>query len=123
MERSILVYWFALLLAATANTISNVSLKHAMSSIKKNSEIGVVQQVASMPSFWFGLLFAGILLFSYLFAIRYLSVGTAYAFTTSLAMAGIIIVEHFAFGTPIGTTKMVGIVFVATGIWMLSASA
>ena len=91
-----------------------------MVSVNSDSNKSVFVQVLTQPSFWIGLVFAGILLLSYLAAIRNIPVGTAYAFTTSLAMVGIIVVEHRLFGTSISTSKSAGIAFVALGVWLMT---
>lgn len=89
MDRSVYLSWAALALAIMANVAANTSLKQAMISVSTDSDKSILLQVLAVPSFWIGLVFAGVLLLSYLVAIRNMPVGTAYAFTTSLAMVGI----------------------------------
>lgn len=120
MDRNLYFSWAALALAVTANVVANASLRQAMVSVNSDSNKSVFVQVLTQPSFWIGLVFAGILLLSYLAAIRNIPVGTAYAFTTSLAMVGIIVVEHRLFGTSISTSKSAGIAFVALGVWLMT---
>lgn len=123
MDRSVYLSWAALALAIMANVAANTSLKQAMISVSTDSDKSILLQVLAVPSFWIGLVFAGVLLLSYLVAIRNMPVGTAYAFTTSLAMVGIIIVEHRLFGTPVGMSKAAGIAFVALGVWLMTRAA
>ena len=120
MDRNLYFSWAALALAVTANVVANASLRQAMVSVNSDSNKSVFVQVLTQPSFWICLVFAGILLLSYLAAIRNIPVGTAYAFTTSLAMVGIIVVEHRLFGTSISTSKSAGIAFVALGVWLMT---
>lgn len=119
MDRSVYVSWAALVVATIANIVANTSLKQAMISVDTNLDKIILLQVLGLVSFWIGLVFAGVLLLSYLVALRHLPVGTAYAFTTSLAMAGIIIVESRLFGTPVSMSKAAGIGFVALGVWLM----
>ena len=120
MDRRVYVSWAALVLAIIANVVANTSFKQAMISVDTSLDKSILLQVLALASFWIGLGFAGVLFLSYLVAIRNLPVGTAYAFTTSLAMAGIIIVESQLFGTPVTTSKAAGIAVVALGIWLMA---
>lgn len=120
MDRSVYVSWAALILATIANVVANTSLKQAMITVDTSLEKNILLQVLGLASFWIGLVFAGILLLSYLVALRHLPVGTAYAVTTSLAMVGIIIVESQLFGTPVSTSKAAGIAFVVLGVWLMA---
>jgi len=120
MDRRVYVSWAALVLAIIANVVANASFKQAMISVDTSLDKSILLQVLALASFWIGLGFAGVLIVSYLFAIRHFPVGTAYAVTTSLAMAGIIIVESRLFGTPVSTSKAAGIAFVALGVWLMA---
>lgn len=123
MDSGIYFSWVALIVATLANVISNTALKKAMSSIDAGIERNVALQLASQTSLWIGLFSALVLLLSYLFAIRTISVATAYASTTSLAMVGILILESRILGTTIGFTKIFGMMFVACGIVLLTWTA
>ncbi len=120
MDRRVYVSWAALVLAIIANVVANASFKQAMISVDTSLDKSIFLQVLALASFWIGLGFAGVLILSYLFAIRHFSVGTAYAVTTSLAMAGIIIVESRLFGTPVSTSIAAGIAIVALGVWLMA---
>lgn len=120
MDRRVYVSWAALVLAIIANVVANASFKQAMISVDTSLDKSILLQVLALASFWIGLGFAGVLILSYLFAIRHFPVGTAYAVTTSVAMAGIIIVESRLFGTPVSTSKAAGIAFVALGVWLMA---
>ena len=120
MYRSVYVSWAAIVLATIASIVANTSLKQAMITVDASLDKSTLLQVLGLASFWIGLVFAGVLFLSYLVAIRHLPVGTAYAVITSLAMAGIIIVESRLFGTPVSTLKAAGIAFVALGVWLMA---
>lgn len=120
MHNNAYLSWAALIFAVAANIAANIWLKKAMVTVDTSLGKGLFLQVLGSASFWAGGFFACLLLISYLSAIRHLPVGTAYAFTTSLAMAGIIVAENRLFGTHIGTSKAAGMALVALGVWLMA---
>lgn len=116
-------YWGALVVAVIANVTANTALKIAMASISPDSDKGVALQVLGTASFWVGLFFCGILLVSYLAAIRSLPVSVAYVLVTSLAMVGLVIVERILLGVPLETARILGMGLAICGVWLMTRGA
>jgi len=116
-------HWLALAVAVVANVAANTALKVAMSSVTGNSGKVAFLQLLSLGSFWIGLVFAGILLVSYLLALKSIPVSIAYVCVTSLAMVGLVIVEKGLFGVQVGPAKIAGILLVIAGVWLLSRTS
>jgi multidrug transporter EmrE-like cation transporter len=112
--------WAVLLVAVAANVTANVSLKLAMTSPPSDEGGRSLLRVLSLGSFWVGLLAAGVLLVSYLLALRTIAVSTAYVAVTSLAMIGLVLAERKVFGAPIDASKLAGMACVVVGVWLLA---
>lgn len=102
-----LVYLWALTVAVPTNVTANASLKMAMVAVSPDSEKAKVLQLLEQSSFWVGLVSAGLLLVSYLVAIRSGPVGTDYITVTSLATVGLLVVERKIFVVPVCMAKIV----------------
>jgi multidrug transporter EmrE-like cation transporter len=111
--------WIVLLVAVAANVTANISLKLAMSSQPSEGEARLLR-LFTQGSFWVGLLAAGVLLVSYLLALRTIAVSTAYVAVTSLAMIGLVLAERKVFGAPIDASKLAGMACVVVGVWLLA---
>lgn len=123
MSTANLFYWSALAIAIGSNVGANVALKVAMSSLGDAGGGPLILRVAQQLSFWIGLVLAGVLLLSYLFAIRHIPVSLAYISVTSLAMVGLLIVDLVWFGQPATLTKLFGVCLVVGGVWLISRPA
>ncbi len=115
-----MLYWGPLMLAVVANVGANIALKTAMVSVSAPTNKEMIFQIVEKTSFWIGIACAGILLLSYLVAIRQMPVSNAYITVTSLAMVGLVSVEWLAYGTPLGISKILGMVLVICGISLLT---
>lgn len=115
-----LVYWGALLLAAIANVAANTTLKIAMSSPASRPGQGLLLELLGRTSLWIGLAFCGVLLVSYLAALRGLPASVAYVTVTTLAMVGLVVVDNSVFGVPLSATKLLGAAFAVSGVWLMT---
>jgi multidrug transporter EmrE-like cation transporter len=82
--------------------------------------MGAIYQLLSQMSFWIGLTFAGVLLTSYLIAIRDIPVSIAYVAVTSLAMVGLVIIEASFHSAGLGLSKILGMSLVVAGVFLLT---
>ena len=112
-------YWLALVFAILANIAANICFKGAMRPLNFGGDRLPIWMVVMQPLFWLGVLAAGILMITYLLAIRGLSVSVAYISVTSVAMIGILLAERIFFGTSIGYGKILGIVLIISGFILL----
>lgn len=120
MTRMMTFAWLAIGIAVLANVVANITLKVAMTSAGEKAGVTAFSSALSTGTFWLGVLSAGVLLLSYLYAIKSIPVGTAYVVTTSLAMVGIAFAENRFFGTAITAPKLFGILLVIAGIAVIS---
>jgi multidrug transporter EmrE-like cation transporter len=120
MSEDKLAYWAALLVAVAANVAANTALKIAMSSPLSRSGRGLLLELLGKPSLWIGLVLCGVLLVSYLAALRGLPASVAYAMVTTLAMAGLLVVDSSVFGVPLSGTRLLGAAFAVSGVWLMT---
>ena len=113
-------YWGALAIAIVANISANTALKKTMTSVSGSSGKELVLHVLTQASFWIATIFLGILLISYLAALRSVPVSVAYVAVTSFALVGLVIVERFYLGAPLGVTKLFGVALVVSGVVLMA---
>lgn len=106
-----------LVLAAGANILANTSLKRAAEAVRgKAGPVEIVKGLLFSPSFWLGLVAAGALLLLFLLALRETPVSLAYPVVTSLAIAGLLVLDYFVLGQAIGGVRLVGVFLIAAGV-------
>ncbi|MEM9342749.1 MAG: SMR family transporter [Pseudomonadota bacterium] len=108
-------HWIALVLAIAGNVGANVAFKRFI----QNAD-GTVLQAVKQPSLWIGLCLGGLLLVSYLYALRGLPLGLAYTFATSISIAGITLAGVLLYGETITLRSAVGIAVIMAGIVLLT---
>jgi len=116
-----MLYWCALLLAVFFNIAANTALKKSM--IESNSTEGIYGlfgYLLTSSFFWMGLISAGLLLACYLFALRGVQLGIAYATVTGLAMVGVLFAGVLLFEESLSVLKVIGAVLVISGVFVLS---
>ena len=123
MKTATAPYWTALAIAIASNVGANVALKTAMTSLGQGGEGPFLLRALQQVSLWVGLALAGVLLLSYLFAIRHIPVSIAYISVTSLAMVGLLIADLTWFGQPVSLGKLVGVCLVIGGVWLIARPA
>jgi len=122
-QREIPVYWAALFVAVTANITANVALKISILSVEGTTPLETLAKVAVRPTFWLGILAAGILLGSFVFALRQIELSTAYIFVSVSAIVGISIVSVLLLGETMGVYKFLGILLAIAGLALILKSA
>ena len=109
--------WVFLLLAALANIAANSSLRQAAQRIKGEKDlIAILVGLLAQPVFWLGLLSAGCLLFAFTMALRETPVSIAYPVVTSLAIAGLLLLDYGLLGQPIGGLRLLGVALIIIGV-------
>jgi len=116
------ISWAALSVAILANVVANLSLKQAVTSTSQasDSKLSMLIELLYLKSFWVGIIMAGVLFFSYILALKQISVSSAYVIVTSLAMALLIISERFILNTPVSSMKIFGVVLIITGVILVT---
>jgi len=112
--------WLLLMIAVASNVVANTSLKKAMLISGDNLMNGEILQFLKQPWLWVGIIACIALLSSYLLAIRHMSLSFSYAVVTTLALALLAITSSMIFGDKLTAIKIAGIVFVITGILLMS---
>lgn len=115
-----LIYLGAIAVAVLANVTANIALKMAMAALVPGSPKAKIFQLLELVSFWVGLCAAGLLLVSYLVALRSGPVSVAYITVTSLAMVGLVFVEKSFFGSSIEMAKILGVCLVISGMILVT---
>ena len=112
--------WIALLVSVAANVASNIAFKRFMDSATLEPSWPALRSALLTPSLWIGLVCAGIVLAAYLFAIRLVPLGVAYATATSLSAFGIAAAGVLLFGETLKTSAMIGIALVIGGVLLIA---
>ena len=120
MSANKLIYWIVLATAVVANIGANTAFKIAVSSLPEGARLSSALKVFDKASLWIGLFLAGVLLLSYLIAIRQIPVSIAYATVTSLAMIGLVVVDSLLFDLTLSYVRLLGIGLVILGVFLLS---
>lgn len=112
--------WIALLISVAANVASNIAFKRFMTNATLEPTWPAVRAALLTPSLWIGFLCAGTVLLAYLFAIRLVPLGVAYATATSLSAFGIAVAGVMLFGETLKTSAMIGIALVIGGVLLIA---
>ena len=109
--------WLFLVLAAGANIAANSSLRQAAQGIKGEKDlISIALGLLAQPVFWLGLFCAGLLLLAFTLALRETPVSLAYPVVTSLAIAGLLLLDGLVLGQAIGGLRLFGVALIAAGV-------
>lgn len=119
MEGRVLA-WIALIIAVLANVIMNVSLKLAVKKVSSSSGDDLMTGFLTQPLTWIGLCAGGVLLGSYLIAIRQLGLGFCYATVTSLALVLITLSAALVLQEPLTKPSVLGLGLIMLGILVLT---
>ncbi len=115
-----MTHWLALLLCVVANVTANVSFKRFVDATEIEPSWHGLLQVILQPWLWAGFVTAGVVLLSYLYAIKVVPLGAAYPIVTSLATVGIALAGVLLFGEAMKVTKVVGVILVIGGVLLVS---
>lgn len=107
--------FLALGLAILANVIANISLKRTMQGLEVDGLRSIILGLLGSGLFWLGIGCLAVLLSSYLFAIRIIPLGIAYAGVTSLTIALLTIWGVLYGGESLGPVRLIGIIAVILG--------
>jgi small multidrug resistance pump len=114
-----LIAWLALVVAVLANVVANVALKYAVRKTPDSAE-HFLTSFFTQTWTWIGLCAGGILLASYLLAIRSIGLGISYAVVTSAALVLVTISAAVAFHERISAATIVGMGLIMLGIAVLA---
>ena len=114
-----MAHWMALLVSVAANISSNFAFKRFTEETAATSP-GNLQSLLLKPWLWLGVACAGVVMLSYLFAIRGLPLSVAYPVATGLSAAGICLIGSYVFGESIKLTSLSGIVLIVLGVMLVS---
>lgn len=112
--------WIALIVAVLANVLTNVSLKLAVKNVSDASPEQLLTSFLTQSWTWIGMFSGGVLLGSYLVAIRSLGLGFSYATVTSLALVLITTTATFVLDERPTPATFLGIALVLLGIVVLT---
>lgn len=111
----------ALSIAILANASANIFLKRAMETAGGGSTAAMIWTVITSATAWIGFASAGLLLISYLAAIRSLPLGPAYASVTGVTIAILTTWDTVAAGESLGLMKLSGIGLIVVGFILVVA--
>lgn len=112
-------FWVALVVAVFANIMSNVALKIGVHSVDMKGDKHTFLSIIENPWLWGGVILAGVLLVSYVYALKGIALSVAYPSVTALSIVGISIISHWFLGERFGLGKGVGLLLVAAGVYLL----
>jgi len=111
--------WVALAIAILANALANIAFKIATLRIPTGGTGQKLWVMLNEPWTWVGAMSAGVLLISYLVAIRTLGLAMTYAMVTSLSLVLITTLTPYIFGDRITVAKLTGIGLIILGIALM----
>lgn len=114
-----MAHWMALLVSVAANISSNFAFKRFTEETAM-TPAGGLQALLMKPWLWLGVACAGVVMLSYLFAIRGLPLSVAYPVATGLSAAGICLIGSYFFGETIKLTSLSGIALIVLGVMLVS---
>ena len=117
------MYWAALFVAVTANITANVALKISVLSVEATTPMETLLKVTQKPTFWLGILAAGVLFGSFVFALRQIELSIAYIFVSVSAIVGISLISLWLFDETMGFYKALGILMAIAGLTLVFKSA
>jgi multidrug transporter EmrE-like cation transporter len=115
-----MAHWIALLVSVAANISSNFAFKRFTEETVLVAPPGGLPALLTKPWLWLGVTCAGVVMLSYLFAIRGLPLSVAYPVATGLSAAGICLIGSYFFGETIKLTSLSGIVLIVLGVMLVS---
>jgi multidrug transporter EmrE-like cation transporter len=114
------MHWFYLLVAVIANIATNLLLKKTMRSIEAPLGVELARQAVLSPWLWGAFVAGGLLLLSYILAIRTMDLSLSYAIVTSAALLGITFFAWLVFHEPLTVTKIFGVLLIIGGIILVT---
>ena len=115
-------YWTALFICIAANVSANASLKYAIGGVPLEFSKQTLFAVLRQPFLWVGFLMCGIVLLTYLYALRGIPMAIAYTTVAGTATIGMALVGVFMFNEILDIRAMFGIAFVLAGVSLLATS-
>jgi multidrug transporter EmrE-like cation transporter len=113
--------YLALATAVAANVSANVALRSAVRAIEPGSPLQIALQLAATPLAWLGALCLGILLGSFLLAIRFLPLGLSYAIVTSSVIMLLTLFDALVAGASLGPARIAGLGAILVGVLLLTS--
>lgn len=107
--------YLALGLAIIANVVANIMLKRAVQGLDTESVRSIALSMLGSGAFWIAICSLTILLSSYLFAIRLVPLGVAYAGVTSVTIALLTAWSMLYGGESLGWLRVFGIAAIILG--------
>ncbi|HSL41285.1 MAG TPA: hypothetical protein VK857_13005 [Desulforhopalus sp.] len=114
------MHWVYLAVAVIANIATNLLLKKTMRSLDAPLGVELGRQALLSPWLWGAFAAGGLLLLSYILAIRTMDLSLSYAIVTSAALLGITFFAWMVFGEPLTSTKIFGVILIIAGIILVT---
>jgi multidrug transporter EmrE-like cation transporter len=114
-----MTHWLALFFCVIANVTANVSLKRFVQATDFEPTMQGLIQAVLQPWLWVSLFACGLVLGSYVYAIKVVPLSAAYPIVTSLATIGIALAGAFIFGESLKAAKIMGVLLVVSGVLMI----
>lgn len=115
--------WVLLVVAVVANISSNFLFKTAMASFPAEINFSTLLRFAFNPYLWMGAACCGILLASYLLALRDIELTVSYAFVISLSLVGIMVLSPIVLHEPLRLQTVIGAALVIGGILTIASAS
>lgn len=115
-----MTHWLALLLAIAANISGNLALKQFSQQMSEPKDLGSLLTALTHPAFWIGGLSAGVVFFSYIWALRGVPLSVAYPIGTGVSAAGVLIAAALVLGESVGLAKIIGVGLVVAGVLLIT---
>ena len=111
--------WILLCVAVASNVAANMFFKVAMVAFPGELEPNAILKFLLSPHLWLGATCCGVLLISYLMALRELELTISYAFVISLSLIGITALSPLLLGDGLTLQRAIGVALVVVGLVLL----
>lgn len=115
-------YWFLIAVAAGSNVILNLCLKKGGQGLDVSSPWTIAMSVLTSGWMWLAVLSAGLLLTSFVSAIRLYSLSLTYTVVTALAMVLLTLIGMLLQHESVNLTRIAGLGLIIAGLAVTSLS-
>ena len=116
-------FWIAIFVAVVANVIANIAIKKTSQQAPADYPVELLLQIISSAWFWLFGIASGVLVLSYIYAVRGVPLPIAYSAVSGLALLLITLVSRYLFHSTLGFFDYVGMALIFLGVVALSYSA
>lgn len=116
--------YLALIFALVSNAIANILIKEGMKdkALGFTDKLALIKGIAFNPTVVIGVLFFGLALGAYSFALTKLKLSVAYPIMTTTGFLIVVSYSFFKLQEQITTLQIAGLALILVGVWMVASN-